>query len=394
MVGTMAAISSLEPSCRSFSAHAASTARFTASTTVILMVRLKGLDWPNPGTPAEDARIPATAWKSNGKSLGAERCQHETNRHADHQRKAKDHEEIPQGALGRKPPARVKPVEDFEKWVLSYLGHSPRRIRTLGAALWIILFVGSVPELVLAAMPPVNRPTGASQTISMTKVDEAVVLKTVAVSHSAPNVDPADFVLRSVLCPLRIELGRIEGQATFPNLSASGDDVASAELRFINRKIGKQIVDVICRVNEPANIARWEISGISEGHIAGQSSIEGPIRFNAQWVDAQIGALKNFSVLGLLLGESNQTNGGDHQSYRASSEHRGKIQQSPLYRRFLLALIFIFGCLWCAWRGWQYFYDDRGVLSAAWLTGAVLCGLSGMGLMLVTRWEWSWAWII
>ena len=72
----------------------------------------------------------------------------------------------------------------------------------------------------------------------------------------------------------------------------------------------------------------------------------------------------------------------------------GKDHKQPVGRRFFLALLSLLGTFFCSLRGWEHLYNERRIIGAAWLSGAVLLGLFGMSLWWATGFRSTWGWIV
>jgi len=63
-----------------------------------------------------------------------------------------------------------------------------------------------------------------------------------------------------------------------------------------------------------------------------------------------------------------------------------------LIRRVLIAIALLLGSFFWSLRGWNDFYEKRGLVCAAHALYGMLLDVLGSGLILITSFAWSWGW--
>lgn len=83
---------------------------------------------------------------------------------------------------------------------------------------------------------------------------------------------------------------------------------------------------------------------------------------------------------------------GDYEGEREERDRSGERHEPPVGRRFLAAILSLFGGFFCSFRGWKNLYEERRFKGAAWFAGGCLLMLFGMGLWWVIGFRETWGW--
>lgn len=79
---------------------------------------------------------------------------------------------------------------------------------------------------------------------------------------------------------------------------------------------------------------------------------------------------------------------------RVVGETGREINQSPIHRRFFVALFSVVISFGLIFRGGQHFYYDRRFLGATFITGGLLLSSLGIGLLYATSIRSTWNWLL
>jgi hypothetical protein len=165
----------------------------------------------------------------------------------------------------------------------------------------------------LAAMAGIDCPRafGKVQIVSEAKISKAQPpFESVSIAHTTPDVQPSFIGLGPVGFHEAIKFSVHDGARALPNARSWRDQILPGEFRRTSGdwKIVKFSIATKFPIEKPRNILRWQMAGISEPDITGQSAIKQKVWPNASNSNAQIGALKNFGESDLASSDTSKNN--------------------------------------------------------------------------------------
>jgi hypothetical protein len=96
----------------------------------------------------------------------------------------------------------------------------------------------------------------------------------------------------------------------------------------------------------------------------------------------------------LVEEESSLDAGDDGQYDRKNGDYTGPDREPPFIRRFIEAITLVSCAGYAGWRAGDSFYNERGLVGAAWIVIGLTIGGGGMGLFLLNGFPSTWGWIL